>query len=114
MVSVHGPGCEALAAPARSGSLALWAAAPSEQPAPGAVPAVPVPIQAPAAQTAAHAGGTLRIGSELAFADLDPLSIRHGWFINSMANVYSTLVRTGTDLLPQPDLATKWEYKNPK
>ena len=31
-----------------------------------------------------------------------------------MQNVYSGLVRAGTDLLPQPDLALRWEYRDPQ
>jgi peptide/nickel transport system substrate-binding protein len=72
------------------------------------------PTQAPAPKTAAKPGGVLRVGGETPFDDLDPHTVRVGWHIHTMANVYSGLVRPSPDLLPQPDLATKWEFKDPK
>jgi peptide/nickel transport system substrate-binding protein len=72
------------------------------------------PTQAPAAKTTAKAGGILRIGGERDIEDLDPHTVRFGWGINFMQNVYSGLVRAGEDLLPRPDLATKWEFKDPQ
>jgi peptide/nickel transport system substrate-binding protein len=56
----------------------------------------------------------LRIGGERDVADLDPHTSRIGWDVNIMQNVYSGLVRAGIDILPQPDLATRWEFKTPK
>ena len=58
-------------------------------------------------------GGVLRIGGERDVNDLDPHTTRVGWDINIMQNVYSGLVRAGTDIQPRPDLATKWEFKSP-
>jgi len=80
--------------------------------APGA--ALPAPTQAPAAHGAAKPGGTLRIGGETPLDDLDPHTVRIGWHINVMQNVYSGLVRPGTDLLPEPDLAARWSYLDPQ
>jgi peptide/nickel transport system substrate-binding protein len=76
--------------------------------------AAPTPTQAPKAKAAAKPGGMLRIGGERDVGDLDPHTSRIGWDINIMQNVYSGLVRAGTDILPQPDLATRWEFKTPK
>ncbi|MBI2997475.1 MAG: hypothetical protein HYY46_03305, partial [Deltaproteobacteria bacterium] len=67
--------------------------------------AAPAPKQAPKPRAVAKPGGTLRIGGERDAADLDPHTTRIGWDVNIMQNVYSGLVRAGTDILPQPDLA---------
>jgi peptide/nickel transport system substrate-binding protein len=108
-------------APAPSASPAGSAAPPSAQqasaPASAAASgaAVPKPSQAPAASAgAAKPGGVLRIGAERDVADLDPHTTKVGWDINLMQEVYSSLVRPGPDLLPQPDLATQWEFKDPQ
>jgi peptide/nickel transport system substrate-binding protein len=91
------------------------AAAPPAQPAPASGQAgLPVPVQAPAAPSAGKPGGTLRVGGERSMEDLDPHTVRVGWEISVMQNVYSGLVRPGPDLLPQPDLATRWEYRDPQ
>src|SRR5262249_38892237 len=76
-----------------------------------AQPSAPKPTQAPQAKAAAKPGGILRIGGERDVGDLDPHTTRIGWDINIMQNVYSGLVRAGNDILPQPDLATRWEFK---
>jgi peptide/nickel transport system substrate-binding protein len=86
----------------------------SEPPAGAPQQALPAPAQAPAASTAGKPGGTLRVGAETPLDDLDPHTVRTGWHINTMQNVYSGLVRAGTDLLPQPDLALRWEYRDPQ
>lgn len=78
-----------------------------------AQPAAPTPMQAPAPEGMAKPGGILRIGGERDAADLDPHTTRVGWDINIMQNVYSGLVRAGTDILPKPALATHWEFKTP-
>ena len=78
-----------------------------------AKPDAPAPTQAPKGQTVAKPGGILRIGGERDAADLDPHTTRIGWDIAIMQNVYSGLVRAGTDILPKPDLATRWEFKTP-
>ena len=88
--------------------------APPAPPAAAGNAALPAPAQAPAAQSAGKPGGTLRIGGETPLDDLDPHTVRVGWHINVMQNVYSGLVRPGTDLLPQPDLAIRWEYRDPQ
>jgi peptide/nickel transport system substrate-binding protein len=75
---------------------------------------VPTQAAAPAQPAAAKPGGVLRIGGEIDFDDLDPHTTRFGWDINMMQNVYSGLVRAGEDLLPKPDLATDWEFKDPQ
>jgi peptide/nickel transport system substrate-binding protein len=79
-----------------------------------AKPTAPAPTQAPKAQAGAKPGGILRIGGERDAGDLDPHTSRIGWDINIMQNVYSGLVRAGNDILPQPDLATRWEFKTPR
>ena len=61
--------------------------------------------------SAAKAGGILRIGGERDVNDLDPHTTRVGWDINIMQNVYSGLVKAGTDIQPRPDLATSWDFK---
>ena len=80
-----------------------------------AASALTVPGVSPlaAAQDAPRAGGVLRIAGEAGFDSLDPHSVRLGWQINAMQNVYSGLIRPGPDLLPQPDLATDWGYSDP-
>src|SRR5947208_940081 len=99
--------------PASLAAAASGVAAPAS--APGSAAAVPVPSQAAAAKPGtAKPGGVLRIGAERDVADLDPHTVRVGWDINIMQNVYSTLVRPGEDLLAKPDLATEWEYKDPQ
>jgi len=75
--------------------------------------AASAPKQAPKPQAVAKPGGILRIGGERDAADLDPHTTRIGWDVNIMQNVYSGLVRAGNDILPQPDLATRWEFKTP-
>jgi peptide/nickel transport system substrate-binding protein len=89
-------------------------AAQSAPAAPVANAALPAPTQAPAARSAGTPGGTLRIGGETPLDDLDPHTVRVGWHIMVMQNVYSGLVRPGTDLLPQPDLAIRWNYQDPQ
>jgi ABC-type transport system substrate-binding protein len=89
-------------------------AAQSGPAAPAQGAALPAPTQAPPVQAAGKPGGTLRIGGETPFEDLDPHTVRVGWNINTMQNVYSGLVRPGTDLLPQPDLALRWNYTDPQ
>ena len=59
----------------------------------------------------AKPGGILRIGGERDVNDLDPHTTRVGWDINIMQNVYSGLVKAGTDIQPRPDLATSWDFK---
>ena len=59
----------------------------------------------------AKPGGILRIGGERDVNDLDPHTTRIGWDINIMQNVYSGLVKAGTDIQPKPDLATSWDFK---
>lgn len=71
------------------------------------------PFAKPSAAQMGKPGGILRIGGERDVNDLDPHTTRIGWDINIMQNVYSGLVRAGTDILPKPDLATKWEFKTP-
>src|SRR5947209_7948753 len=88
--------------------------APAAQSAPAANAALPAPTQAPAARSAGTPGGTLRIGGETPLDDLDPHTVRVGWHIMVMQNVYSGLVRPCSDLLPQPDLAIRWNYQYPQ
>jgi len=104
------------AAPAQPAGLKKTAAtiSPERLTAAAAKPTAPAPTQAPKAQAAAKPGGILRIGGERDAGDLDPHTSRIGWDINIMQNVYSGLVRAGTDILPQPDLATRWEFKTPR
>jgi peptide/nickel transport system substrate-binding protein len=104
------------AAPAAPAAPAAAPAAPAAKPAasPAAAPAAPAPTQAPAAKTGPKPGGILRIGGERDQDDLDPHTVRFGWGINMMQNVYSGLVRAGEDLLPKPDLALSWEFKGPQ
>src|SRR5215208_5224889 len=104
----------ACAPPPPSPSAQSAPSAPAAQSAPAANAALPAPTQAPAARSAGTPGGTLRIGGETPLDDLDPHTVRVGWHINVMQNVYSGLVRPGTDLLPQPDLATRWNYQDPQ
>jgi peptide/nickel transport system substrate-binding protein len=105
------PAAPAPAAPAP----AAPGAAPAAAPAAASPPVIAAqPTQAPAAKVAAKPGGSLKIGGETPFNDLDPHTVRIGWHIHTMANVYSGLVRPSPDLLPQPDLATKWEFKDPQ
>jgi peptide/nickel transport system substrate-binding protein len=116
-VAVSGAGVMLLAAcapPPPTAKPAVPAPAPAGSPAAVEKPAAPAPTQAPAAAAAAKPGGVLRIGGERDQDDLDPHTVRFGWGINMMQNVYSGLVRAGEDLLPKPDLATKWEYKDPQ
>jgi peptide/nickel transport system substrate-binding protein len=88
-------------------------AAPTVAPqAPAAAPKPAAPV--PTASAAGKPGGVLRIAGEVGFDSLDPHSVRVGWQINAMQNVYSGLIRPGPDLLPQPDLAIKWAYSDPK
>ncbi len=103
-------------APVETAAPTAKPAAPAAAPtsAPAEKPAAPAPTQAPAAKAAAKPGGILRIGGERDQDDLDPHTVRFGWGINMMQNVYSGLVRAGEDLLPKPDLANKWEYKGPQ
>jgi peptide/nickel transport system substrate-binding protein len=90
-------------------------ASPAAAAASGSGAAVPVPSQAAVAKPGtAKPGGVLRIGAERDVADLDPHTVRVGWDINFMQNVYSTLVRPGEDLLAKPDLATEWLFKDPQ
>lgn len=63
--------------------------------------------------TAQKSGGILRLGGERDVNDLDPHTTRVGWDINIMQNVYSGLVRAGTDIQPRPDLATSWKFTSP-
>ena len=71
------------------------------------------PFAKPSAAQMGKPGGILRIGGERYVNDLDPHTTRVGWDIAIMQNVYSGLVRAGTDILPKPDLATRWEFKTP-
>ena len=73
--------------------------------------AVVLAVVCVSAAQAAKSGGILRIGGERDVSDLDPHTTRIGWDINIMQNVYSGLVRAGTDIQPRPDLATSWEFK---
>jgi len=75
--------------------------------------AAPIPKQAARVPAVAKPGGILRIGGERDVASLDPHTSHNGWDISIMQNVYSGLVRAGTDILPKPDLATRWEFKTP-
>ena len=68
-------------------------------------------VLAQAKAAMAKPGGILRIGGERDVNDLDPHTTRVGWDINIMQNVYSGLVRAGTDIQPRPDLATSWDFK---
>ncbi len=63
--------------------------------------------------SAQKSGGILRLGGERDVNDLDPHTTRVGWDINIMQNVYSGLVRAGTDIQPRPDLATSWKFTSP-
>lgn len=78
------------------------------------VACAPPPPTAKPAAPAAKPGGILRIGGERDMEDLDPHTVRFGWGINFMQNVYSGLIRAGEDLLPKPDLALSWEFKGPQ
>jgi peptide/nickel transport system substrate-binding protein len=118
IASVHTPAAQespaAHEAPQKHAALGRAAATtPPETSALAAAPAVPSPKQAPGAQKKGKPGGVLRIGGERDVGDLDPHTTRIGWDVNIMQNVYSGLVRAGKDILPQPDLATRWEFKTP-
>ncbi len=77
--------------------------------APAAAPTAP-----PGPPAGAKPGGSLKIGAERDITTLDPYLVTVGWDIYIMQNTYSGLLRAGTDLQPVPDLALKWEFKDPK
>lgn len=82
-------------------------------PFPFVVPTAPDVVRLAQAASKAKSGGILRLGGERDVNDLDPHTTRVGWDINIMQNVYSGLVRAGTDIQPRPDLATSWEFTSP-